>query len=275
MVVRATLDNARPSNFPFTSVDVDLRVRGKAIITWSLHPEFKEPRPYLFSLQKTETPANEESWQTVGSSVKEAVVLEDQTPDINSLNFRLFYRVTISVPASLKRYVSPPVPITGKLTGRDWTLIREIIRKERVRQKFAGSPFWLLKRLYTGEDCECVDKMLDVSRDPSCKSCYGTGIKGGYVLYDREIRMDTTTEQKKTTMTPQKGTDLQIVVAGRYSDVVPVDEGDVFVQQGRDKRYYVRGIRNLAEYKGYPIVQQLELHLIPPSEVIYEFPVPR
>lgn len=45
-----------------------------------------------------------------------------------------------------------------------------------------NSDFILLKRMRTGERCDCYDDVRGTSKTSRCKKCFGVGFKGGYYL---------------------------------------------------------------------------------------------
>jgi hypothetical protein len=54
-----------------------------------------------------------------------------------------------------------------------------------------GEPVILLKRIWDGVTCSCLNSRKVSPKVKSCQSCYGTGYEGGYIQYVYPRRSDT------------------------------------------------------------------------------------
>lgn len=95
----------------------------------------------------------------------------------------------------------PDLTLTGKddcgtyLGGefnktRGFNIYDRMLNREEVLLDQVGEPSILLKRIWNGTTCECVDMRSVHPKIRSCNKCYGTGYVGGYQQYQNLRRID-------------------------------------------------------------------------------------
>jgi len=81
--------------------------------------------------------------------------------------------------------------IGGEFNGfRGFNLYDRMLNREEVLLGVTGEPVILLKRIWDGITCTCMDSRKMSPKVKSCQECYGTGYSGGYLQYDNLRRTD-------------------------------------------------------------------------------------
>lgn len=79
----------------------------------------------------------------------------------------------------------------GEVNGfRGFNLYENMLNREEVLLDQTGEPVILLKRIWNGETCECVDPRKIHPKMRSCNVCYGTGYVGGFTQFTNLRRYD-------------------------------------------------------------------------------------
>ena len=263
-------------DYPFQRVLVDHSYQGTTRIWWDLHPYFADSAPYSYQLQFSPTGAPDgDDWQDVGGLVIDATALEDTQQRQFGKGLTGHYRVVLTT-GDGKCYRSRPVPLFGALSQRDWTLARDIIRRERVRDGFAARSGWLLKRKRAGQRCQrCLDPLTGEVTDAACPECFGTGFQGGY---HPPIRMDAVFGPQPIQEAPNAasppGGQKQVPNRIRLAGSPLTATYDVWVDEKDDRRWIVQSVAQAAIMRGYPLVIEAQVDLLPASDVAYKVPVP-
>lgn len=72
----------------------------------------------------------------------------------------------------------------GEFNGlRGFNLYDRMLNREEVLLDQTGEPVILLKRIWKGETCSCMDPRALHPKMRSCENCYGTGFEGGFTQY--------------------------------------------------------------------------------------------
>lgn len=80
----------------------------------------------------------------------------------------------------------------GEFNGyRGMNLFDRLVSREEVLLTTVGEPIILLKRLWNGQTCGCMDPRRVHPKVKSCGECYGTGYVGGYSQFNNRRRNDT------------------------------------------------------------------------------------
>ncbi len=80
----------------------------------------------------------------------------------------------------------------GESNGfRGMNLFDRLVANEEILLNSTGEPAVLLKRIWNGQTCSCLDGRRVHPKMVSCPSCYGTGYVGGYRQYVNPRRNDT------------------------------------------------------------------------------------
>lgn len=79
----------------------------------------------------------------------------------------------------------------GEFNGmRGMNIFDRMNNREEVLLDQTGEPIILLKRLWDGQICSCMDSRRIHPKMRSCKTCYGTGYEGGFQQFDYLRRVD-------------------------------------------------------------------------------------
>lgn len=247
------------------------------MVSWELHPMFRDAAPHVFQLQMGRT-ANPDAddWTNVGGPITDDFYAIDDTQRVYGKTQWTHYRVRMIT--EVGTYYSKPELAAGALTFREWRLAKAIIRAEslRLRKTPAGDEGYVLKRKLYGTPCPCRDRQTQETREPQHTTCYGTGFVGGYFtpipccyaelsnLSKREM-LDTQSRGSVNDMT---------VVNARMLAIPQLDEEDVWVSKKNDTRWYVHAIQHLEEMRNVPLIYTVQLSLAPFTDVVYKFPIP-
>jgi hypothetical protein len=246
--------------------------QNRVLVTWALERTFAEPGPYSFALFRGYSPTDD-NWRLVADTVDQPW-LYDKAPVWPGKGLNVFYRVQL-VDGNGRVYVSPATG-GGVYWGRyDWSLAKEIIRKETlVQQKRAGVKGWLLQRRYWGDPCACADPDTGQVHDPKCPECFGTTIVGGYYApFEYWVIMDPTRRLAK--LDPEQGLMVQNMETVRSLAYPRPQPGDVWVHSATNQRYAVQGDpAAVARHRGIDLILNLRIEELDRSHPVYEVPTP-
>jgi hypothetical protein len=261
----------------FDRVHISYLIRSGTRVVWDLVPEFKDPLPWVFQLQvgRVGDPLSGE-WDNVGLPQENAFYAVDSEQRVWGKTQWSHYRVKLTTPAG--HYFSQPTNLLGILNHRDWRIAREIVRKERLRNRLATSDGYLLKRRFSGAKCtQCVDLQTDDVRNPDCTECWGTGYQCGYYYPMPCIWADLSPRvaHKEIDNAAARGTVKDVVVTARMLMLPLLETYDVWVNKKTDDRYFVHQIQSVAEFRGCPLIANVELRPAAYHDIIYEIPIPQ
>lgn len=85
-----------------------------------------------------------------------------------------------------------PSYLGGESNGfRGMNLFERLVANEEILLTTTGEPVVLLKRIWNGQTCSCLDARRTHPKITSCPNCYGTGYVGGYTQFINNRRNDT------------------------------------------------------------------------------------
>ncbi len=260
---------------PFDRVVVSYLTKGGSRVAWELVPSFNDPAPLTFQLQVgTTNNQHADDWEDVGFPVADRFFAVDGEQRVYGKDRWTHYRVKLTT--TLGTYLSDPINLMGTMSRHDWRLAREILRKELVAHRGASQLGYLLKRRVTGQRCpKCLDHMTGEVRNPACTVCYGTGFRCGYYYPMGCVWANMSPRTRRTELDggQGRGTVNDVVVMARMTLTNLMNEDDVFVNRVTDDRYYVHKIQHVAEWRGVPLIGQVELRPIPFSSIIYDIEI--
>lgn len=136
----------------------------------------------------------------------------------------------------------------------------------------ANSEVVLLKRKRTGELCECYDDVRGARLSDKCKSCFGTGYKGGFYpaikLKVCFLNVEATQESMDIKGTFKENTPLSFWT----SNYPLIEEGDIIGNLSTGDKYTVASWQ--PSYKnGYLIRQTVRTERLPGSSVFTKIPL--
>lgn len=244
------------------------------LVAWALNPDFGDTGVYTFTLQRSLSPTDTSGeWEDIATTVDQPWAY-DNRPITNLVTANVYYRVKLVTSAGT--YISQVAPMESYWTPYDWSLAREIVRKETMLlQKRTGAKGWLLKRRSYGVICpDCVDPITRQITKSNCTTCFGTGLVGGY--YD-VMEYWTAPDPSKRIRRLNKDTGLESVVVeqARALAYPLLEGGDVWVQAATNRRFVVGAdVAYIAKLRGIPLVAELVLEELPTAHVVYEVPTP-
>lgn len=252
------------------------RIEGGTLVQWSLSSSFHGMSPYRFQLQVgTSGNPYANDWEDVGVELEETYMTYDPAKRGWGKQQWTHYRILLHT-ADYIIYASPPEPILGTLSHRDWLLAREIKARElKQLQLGTGSKGFLLKRKVVGQACSCRDPLTKEPRIPNHPDCYGTGIVGGYYLalgcHYMAIGPHGTAAQTQ----PGRGTvDDASKTIGRCLAEPQLSAFDVWVEEDTDFRWVIHSVRSLVDVRGLPLVLQVDdMRRAPFSDIVYTVPL--
>jgi hypothetical protein len=262
----------------FEMVHVSYLIRGGTRVMWTLREKFNDPQPWMFQLQAGRT-ANQDAddWTNVGLPMTNSCYMIDpEKRNYSKGGQDAHYRIKLVTPVAT--YYSEPTAKAGILNLRDWRLAHEIIRKERLRFRYATQDGYLLKRRITGNNCpRCLDLQTMEVKDPYCPQCWGTGKECGYYYPIGCVWADLSplTRRRQLDNEGMRGTVRDIVITGRMLMLPLIEEKDVWISRKTDDRYYIESIQDVAEIRGVPLVANVELRPAPYTDVIYNIAIPQ
>lgn len=260
----------------FDRVVVSYLVRAGSQIMWALLPEFRDAGPYSFQLQVGTTFNNDaDDWADVGAPVVDQYFAIDGEQRVYGTVNWAFYRVVLTT--SVGVYRSQPVNMLGTLAWRDWRIAGEIIRKERLDQRLSAQEGYLLKRRISGEKCpDCLDFQTGEVRDPDCATCYGTGYRCGYYYPMACVwaKLSPKTRRLELDSGQLRGTVNDVVIKARMLMCELLEEDDVWVNKVTDDRYFLHRVQHVSEWRGMPLIGEVEIRPIPFTHILYTLAIP-
>ena len=257
----------------FNRITVSRIVAGGTRVDWYMHSQFRDPLPYTFQLQVGRTGSNNaDDWIDVGDPVVNTFYAVDDEKRLHGKGNWTHYRVKVTT--TVDTYYSTPEPCAGILSPLDWRRAKEILRKEQLRfRKSGGSEGYLLKRKNYGELCDCRDSQTGELLIPNHERCYGTGYVGGYYDPIPCVYIEYIPTANRTHIDIYRGTVDDISTQARILAVPRVDSYDIWVDKTSDDRWAIHSIKEVATYRGVPLVLMVEMRFIQYSDVIYKLPI--
>ena len=243
------------------------------LIQWAMDQAFTAPGPYTFTLQRGYA-ANDNTFEDIATTTDQPWAY-DNRPVFPQLGESVFYRVKL-VDGDGDIYYSQAVDVSSYWTRYDWTLAREIVRKETMLlRKRTGSKGWLLKRRMFGDPCpDCVEPGTGKILNANCPDCYGTGIVGGYYPAF-EYWVSFNPNARLSRLDPNVGLMVQIIETVRGLAYPVVETNDMWVMAHTNRRYLVmEDIAGIAKHRGIDLVLNLRLKEMPQSHPAYKVPTP-
>lgn len=263
---------------PFKRLTVDAYFNritdNRVLVEWAMDKAFIAPGPYKFTLYRGYA-VNDDAWTAVAETVDQPWAY-DVNPVFPQMGTEVYYRVILE-DGQGQTYTSQSVSVGVYWTQYDWSLAKEIIRKEHlVLRKRAGTKGWLMKRREWGDPCPtCVDPATGQIIDTAnCTDCYGTGIIGGYYTpIEYWVIMNPT--QRLAKLDADQGLLIQNVETVRALAYPTPSALDVWIHANTDQRFLVMGdIAAIARHRGIDLVLNLRFEERGRNDPIYQVPVP-
>ena len=139
----------------------------------------------------------------------------------------------------------------------------------------AGQLGYLLKRRITGTPCTyCIDPATNECTVANCNYCYGTGFQCGYYFPIAYSWADFAPESEHVHVDENRGTVVDRRSAARMTNTQLIAENDVWVGRRSDARWIINSVKNVATFRGVPLVAQVEMRQAPVTDQVYQVPIP-
>lgn len=263
------------SNYPIQRLLVYPAYPGSTLVTWDLHPNFKDQRPHTYQLQRCRTANPDDEWENIGSPESDAIAIVD--PDSVRSGFLLdcFYRIVLTTPRGT--YVSNPEGCFGQLHREEWRLAEEILSKERLYFKRTAVPGVLLQLKRQGERCPyCTGEYDDGITNAHCEHCFGTGYLGGYHKPFQFQAWQVSPSQLQEIHYSENVASINMSLdryQARATGIPEVYSGDIWVDLSTAQRFSISGSKVIAQIRRVPLVRVIDMTLIPASEMVYKIPI--
>lgn len=266
-------------NRPFVRVAVDAHfnaiAHNRVLVEWAMNRSFRAVGPFRFILMRGYA-INDDNYTDVAETLDQPWAY-DRNPIYPSQGTEIYYKVKL-IDGDGNVFYSEAAPLTSYWDRYDWTIGREVLRKESLLlYKRAGTRGWLFKRRLWGLPCSvpgCVNEDTGQINIPNCPVCFGTGVEGGY--YDPLeywVIMDPVQRIKK--IDADAGLLTQTIETVRCLAYPSPEANDVWVQFGSNQRYVVQSdIAAIARHRGIDLVLNIRLEERPRSDIIYTLPTP-
>lgn len=234
------------------------------------------PAPGVYSVKVFRSGSLEGPWEELFTATNTFAYVDTFAhagsikPNYLRLTGNLYYRVTVVAPtgATATASVEAGVEAAGKLGGIRRKAERDLMVQLR---KLDGSAIAILKRKHYGELClKCRDKTTHSVIRSSCKTCWGTGITGGYWNPVASFARRTPAGASSA-VTPQQRSDTAGVTLWLPS--TPAVEPDDILVSFRDQRRYVVSDAEQPEVQMEPTHQKVTVQEISSDSLLYEMQV--
>lgn len=247
-------------------------------IQWEIDPFFRGARPYNFDLESAET-GDFSELVFAKRNLGDVFFAVDDSKTKLSWAPNHFYRVVLTT-ADGKRYASSSVLFgASRHEQRKYAMASDIIRKELLMCRYAGTEGWLLRRKSYGPVSKTTSSNIDpVSGVPisdTMQQDYGVGLDEGYYppvpcaffveAGSQDKQLDVNGIGVKETYTSQ------VRLPG-----YPIIEVRDIICEAKDGYRYSIGSRNAKQFPGtnITIMQKAAINLIPPTDTVYAIPIP-
>jgi hypothetical protein len=249
-------------------------------IQWTIDPFFRGTRPYNFSLEISETLEFKETI-AVKENLGDVFFAIDDTNLKQAWGSNYTYRVVLAT-SDGKKY--PSMPVSFGSTGqehRKYAMAADIIRKEMLMCRYAGTSAWLLKRKsYSSKSSNVTYTNIDpVSGIPIAdekNQDYGVGIDGGY--YDPVpcafyIEVSSQDKQLDQTGLGVKETYQTMIRLPGYP-IIEIRDIVCVVNDGQRHSIQTKNIKNFPG-SDIPLIQKATIVAIPSTDSVYSIPLPK
>lgn len=263
------------SDYPIQRLLVYPSYPGSTLVTWDLHPNFKDPLPYTYQLQRSRTANPDGEWENIDVPKQDVIAIVD--PDSVRSGFLLdcFYRIILSTARG--SYVSKPEGCFGQLHREEWKLANEILAKERLYFKQTAVPGVLLQLKRQGERCPyCTGTYDDGIVNAHCEHCFGTGYLGGYHKPFQFQAWQVSPSQLQEVHYSENVASINMSVdryQARATGIPEIYNGDIWVDLSTAQRFKISASKVIAQIRRVPLVRVIDMTLIPASEMVYQIPI--
>lgn len=264
------------SKYPIQRLVVYPAYPGKTYVTWDLHPNMQDPRPYTYQLQRCLSANPDDEWENVGEPQEDVPVLVDEESIRTGYLLDCYYRIVLTT-GRKATYVSDPEGCFGQLHRDEWKLALEILSKENLLFKKTAVPGALLQVIRQGERCPyCKGEYDDGIINSQCLHCYGTGYLGGYHKPFQFQAWQVTPSQKNEIHYSNNVASINMTVdryQARATGIPEVFNGDIWIDLSTAQRFKVQASKVIAQVRRVPLVRIIDMILLPANDITYKIPI--
>jgi len=251
----------------FAAIDISPSYARGFVFSWSIASDFAEPGPWKFTIQESETPNG--PWKDTSPALENMFFYSEPKPRLVPKDQVLCFRILLKTPSG--QHISHVESPYCSLNRREFLLAREIMRKEILMQeKMSGvlSQIWY-KAIFGPKCTYCSDFVLGDTKSSRCTHCYGTGHIPGYYgpfpAYISYAPMD-----RRKGMQSGEGVAEPYGTQGTVIGSIRLKKDDVIVDPVSNSRFFVGAVKNLVEFRRYPVIQSIELSEIAKTHMVYK-----
>ena len=250
-------------NEQFSRVYCTITLTNEKLIYWKMATTFQPTASVSFYVDKARSGG---VWENIGGPLVDACAYTDAAKWNWGLDKNTFYRIRYQSGADW--IYSNPVQATGEWDIRNYKLVHEICRKERMVARLSGMPGVLMKRREWGTACTCLDSDTRQPTRHDCPLCYGVGIIGGYYAPIQLSLLPGQPKKVQRNMTEigqsQRDTMMARCVAYPY-----IEAEDVWLGQNDNDRWRIVQATPTADLRGIPVIYNLQMGLLPKTDIVH------
>lgn len=233
-------------------------------ISWEVKDTVEDTLDYTFQLLRSESPSG--PFDPICEPFSDRFLFVDNRVPAGNRWRMLHYLVRVThIPTGDSRDFGPvahePEPDLIALELR-----RHI---QLLLHEFAGRRCWVLPVRTFGPRCECWDPRLFKRTRSRCLLCFDTGFQRGYLSpIEVWVQMDPS---PKTRQVMSQGTVQQVNTTGRVGYYPPLKPDDLIIEP-ENRRWRITSVSQTEQGRA-PVLQELQLHEIPPKDIVDEVPL--
>lgn len=246
-------------NFKVRSLDVDFNE-----LTWELGVTACSVFDFTFKLLRSESSMG--PFDPISVEFEDQYVFVDNNIKGSHLYREYHYKLVVKEKSSGDTKEIGPIKVEPEAD-----LIAVELRKHvnLLMREFTGRTNWILPVRTFGQRCGCWDNDLQKRTRSGCVTCFDTGFVRGYMHpIEMWISIDPS---PKTDQTTNVGRLQQKNTTGR-GGFFPALKPDDLIIEPENLRWRVTKVTGTEQVRA-PVHQELQLHLIPKSDIEYKIPL--